>query len=159
MGKEQLCSKMVFGQLGVLSKINKIQQNWLLYYSARKKPQQWSLYEVIKDILPFVLNTKRPLSDIWLLSYEQNSFGCFFDKIKVLIFFKNTKNCFDFISATKYHQDPFSAPKLNIQERHFQKTFSDSFSPHIKNIFVSRKSTSLGGDVSPFKKAKISWSF
>ena len=25
-----------------------------------KKPKQWSLYEVIKNILPFVLNTKRP---------------------------------------------------------------------------------------------------
>ena len=86
MEKEQLCSKMVFGQLGVLSKINKIQQNWLLYYSACKKPQQWSLYEVIRDILPFVLNTKWPLSDIWLLSYEPNSFGCFLNKLKFWIF-------------------------------------------------------------------------
>ena len=68
----------------------------------------------MENFLPFVLNTKHPLSDIWLLSYEPNSFGCFFDKIKVLIFFKTPKNCFDFISATKYHQDPFSAPKLNI---------------------------------------------
>ena len=41
------------------------------------KLQQWSLYEVIEDIMPFVLNTKRPLSDIWLLRYKQNSFGCF----------------------------------------------------------------------------------
>ena len=29
-----------------------------------KKLQQWSLYEVIEYILPIVLNTKRPLSDI-----------------------------------------------------------------------------------------------
>ena len=43
--------------------------------------QQWSLYEVIEDILPFVLNTKRPLSDIWLLIYRQNTFGCFLKKI------------------------------------------------------------------------------
>ena len=42
-----------------------------------KKLQQWSLYEVIEDIMPFVLNTKRPLSDIWLLRYKQNSFGFF----------------------------------------------------------------------------------
>ena len=48
-----------------------------------KKLQQWSLYEVIEDILPFVLNTKRPLSDIWLLSYKQNSFGCFLTKLKL----------------------------------------------------------------------------
>ena len=40
-----------------------------------KKLQQWSLYEVIEDILPFVLNTKRPLSDIWLLRYKQNGFA------------------------------------------------------------------------------------
>ena len=42
-----------------------------------KMLQQWSLYEVIEDILLFVLNTKRPLSDIWLLRYKQNGFGCF----------------------------------------------------------------------------------
>ena len=42
-----------------------------------KKLQQWSLYEVIEDIMPFVLNTKRPLSVIWLLRYKQNTFGCF----------------------------------------------------------------------------------
>ena len=46
-----------------------------------KMLQQWPLYEVIEVILPFVLNTKRPLSDIWLLSYKQNSFRCFFEKI------------------------------------------------------------------------------
>ena len=42
-----------------------------------KKLQHWSLYEVIKDILPFVLNPKWPLSDIWLLRCKQNSFVCF----------------------------------------------------------------------------------
>ena len=40
----------------------------------------------VEDILSFVLNTKRPLSDIWLLSYKQNSFGCFFDKIEIITF-------------------------------------------------------------------------
>ena len=49
----------------------------LLLILLVKKLRQWSLYEVIEDILPFVLNTKRPLSNIWLLSYKQNSFGCF----------------------------------------------------------------------------------
>ena len=47
-----------------------------------KKLRQWSLYEVIEDILPFILNTKRPLSDIWLLSYKQNSFGKFLTKVR-----------------------------------------------------------------------------
>ena len=57
-----------------------------------KKLQQWSLYEVIEDILPFILNTKRPLSDIWLLIAElyAKQFWVFFGKIWVLDFFWNT---------------------------------------------------------------------
>ena len=57
-----------------------------------KMLQQWSLYEVIKDILPFILNIKRPLSDIWLLSYKQNSFGCFLKKLKLRFFSKTPKS-------------------------------------------------------------------
>ena len=56
-----------------------------------KKLQQWSLYEVIEDILSFVLNTKRPLSDIWLLRYKQNSFGCFQRNSEVRFFQKTLK--------------------------------------------------------------------
>ena len=41
-----------------------------------QKLQWWSLYEMIEDILPFVLDTERPLTDSWLSRYEQNSFGC-----------------------------------------------------------------------------------
>ena len=37
--------------------------------------QLWSLCKMIEDVLPFVLNTKRPLSNIWLLRYKQNSFA------------------------------------------------------------------------------------
>ena len=55
------------------------------------KLQQWSLYEVIEDIMPFVLNTKRPLSDIWLLSYKQNSFGCFLKTLEFWLFFKTPR--------------------------------------------------------------------
>ena len=84
---------------------------WLPYYSAYKKATTmviwlW-LYEVIEDTLPFVLNTKRPLSYIWLLSYEQNSFGFFLKKCKILIAFKNTHNCFAYITATKYRSEAF----------------------------------------------------
>ena len=32
---------------------------------------------VMEGILAFILNTKRPLSNIWLLRYKQNSFGYF----------------------------------------------------------------------------------
>ena len=64
-------------KLGVFSNFSKYSFFYCFITQLVKKLQQWSLYEVIEDILPFVLNTKRPLSDIWLLSYEQNSFGCF----------------------------------------------------------------------------------
>ena len=42
-----------------------------------KKLHQCSFYEVIEDILLFVLNTKRLLSDMWLLRYKQNKLGRF----------------------------------------------------------------------------------
>ena len=58
-------------------KIFKVQLFWCFITQLVKKQQQWSFYEVIEDILPFVWNTKRPLSDICLLRYKQNSFGCF----------------------------------------------------------------------------------
>ena len=64
-------------KLGVFSKMFTIQLFCCFITQLVKKLQQWSLYEVIEDILLIVLNTKQPLSDIWLLSYKQNSFGCF----------------------------------------------------------------------------------
>ena len=51
-----------------------------------KKLLQWSLYEVIEDILPFVLNTKQPLNDIWLLRYKHKSFGVFEKKTEFQFF-------------------------------------------------------------------------
>ena len=51
------------------------------------KVQQWSLYEVIEDILPFVLNTKWSLSNIRLLSYKQNGFGYFLKNLRFWFFF------------------------------------------------------------------------
>ena len=64
-------------KLGVFFKFCKIQFFHRFITQLVKKLQQWSLYEVIENILPFVLNTKQPLNDIWLLRYKQNSFGCF----------------------------------------------------------------------------------
>ena len=93
-----------------------------------KKLQQWSLYEVIEDIMPFVLNTKRPLSDIWLLSYEQNSFGCFRKKVRISSFAKNTQNCFAYISATKYRSEAVLYSK---------RTAGYPLSPEIKTIAVA----------------------
>ena len=42
-----------------------------------KKLHQWSLYVVIKNILLIIFITKWLLSNIWLRSYKQNSFGYF----------------------------------------------------------------------------------
>merc|ERR1711954_8400 len=67
----------VHPKLGVFSKLSKYSFFCCFITRLVKKLQQWSLYEVIEDILPFVLNTKWPLSDIWLLRYKQNKFGCF----------------------------------------------------------------------------------
>ena len=64
-------------KLGVFSNFSKYSFFCCFITQLVKKLQQWFLYEVIENILPFVLNTKRPLSDIQLLRYEQNSFGCF----------------------------------------------------------------------------------
>ena len=80
LGVSRVCT--VHPKLGVFSRLLKFNILVALITQLIKKLQQWSLYEVIEDIMPFVLNTKRPLSDIWLPSYEQNSFGCFLNKLK-----------------------------------------------------------------------------
>ena len=69
--------------------------------------QQWSLYDVIVDILPFVLNTKRPLSDIWLLRYKQNSFGCFREKSQFQFFPKTPKIVLLITQQPNIAQRPF----------------------------------------------------
>ena len=92
-------------KLGVFSKFMKFNIFVALLTQLVKKLQQWSLYEVIEDILLFVLNTKRPLSDIWLQSYKQNSFGWFCEKNEVINLSENTQNCFAYISATIYRSE------------------------------------------------------
>ena len=94
-------------KLGVFFKIVKIQLFDCFIAQLVKKLQQWSLYEVIEDILPFVLNTKRPLSDIWLVSYKQNSFGCFLKKWKFWIFFKTPKTVLLISQQPNNAQKPF----------------------------------------------------
>ena len=89
------------------------------------KLQQCSLCEWIKNILLFVLNTKQPLRDIWLLRYMQNSFGCF-QKNSEFPFFKNTQNCFAYNSATKYRSEAVLYSK---------QTAGYPLSPHKKIVF------------------------
>ena len=72
-----------------------------------KMLQLWSLYDVIEDILPFVLNTKRPLSDIWLLRYKQNSFGCFREKSQFQFFPKTPKIVLLIAQQPNIAQTPF----------------------------------------------------
>ena len=79
-------------KLGVFSKLSKysIFVALLLSFKLVKKLQKLSLYEVIEDIPPVVLNTKQPLSDIWLLRYKQNSFEGF-QKIQNFVFFQKAR--------------------------------------------------------------------
>ena len=91
----------------VFFKIVKIQLFCCFITQLVKKLQQWPLYEVKEDILPFVLNTKRPLSDIWLLRYEQNSFGCFQNKSESQIFQKTPKTVLLITQQPNIAQRPF----------------------------------------------------
>ena len=69
-------------KLGVFSKMLKIQLFCSFITQLVKMLQQWSLYDVKEDILPFVLNKETPLSNIWLLRYKLNSFGCSLTNLK-----------------------------------------------------------------------------
>ena len=84
-------------KIGCFFQIYEIQHFCRFITQLVKKLQQWSIYEVIEDILPFVLNTKRPLSDIWLLRYKQNSLGCF-EKNSEFPFFQKTPKTVLFIT-------------------------------------------------------------
>ena len=64
-------------KVGCFFEIVKIHLFCCFITQLEKKVQRWSLYEVIEDILPFVLNIEWPLSDICLLTYEKDCFGCF----------------------------------------------------------------------------------
>ena len=81
-------------KLGVFPKFMKFNILFCFITQLIKRLQQWSLYEVIENIVLFDLNTKRPLSDIWLLRYKQNSFGCFQMNSVVKFFLKNTQKCY-----------------------------------------------------------------
>ena len=95
-------------KFGCFFKVFKIQCFFCCFITQLvKKLQQRSLYKVIEDILPFVLNTKRPLSDIWLLSYKQNSFGCFLKKITFWIFPKTPKTVLLISQQLNIAQRPF----------------------------------------------------
>ena len=117
-------------KLGVFSQLSKYSFFCCFITRLVKKLQQWSLYEVIEDILPFVLNTKRPLSNIWLLSYKQNNFGCFSKAFSFWFFFENTQNCFAYNSATKYRSEAvlYSKRTAGYPLSHHVKTIAVAFS-------------------------------
>ena len=94
-------------KVGCFFKMFKIQHFCCFITPLVKKLQQWSLYEVIEETLPFVLNTERPLSDICLLSYKQNSFGCFYKKLKFCFFLKHPKLFCFFSQQPNIAQKPF----------------------------------------------------
>ena len=67
-------------------------------------------------------------SDIWLLSYKQNSFGYFLLKVRIPILSKNTQNCFAYNSITKYRSEDVLYSK---------RTGGHPLSPHIKIVVVA----------------------
>ena len=94
-------------EVGCFFKMFKIQLFCCFITQLVKMLQQWSLYDVIEDILSFVLNTKRPLSDIWLLRYEQNSFGCFWKNSECNFFQKTPKTVLLITQQPNIAQRPF----------------------------------------------------
>ena len=105
-------------KLGVFSEMFEIQLFCCFITHLVKKLQQLSLYEVIEDILLFVLDSKQPLSDNWV----------FIEKFEILNFSKNTQNCFAYISATKYRSEAVLYSKQST---------GYPLSPHIKTISVA----------------------
>ena len=70
-------------EFGCFFNIFKIQLSLLLYYSALKLATTMVLKLGDRGYPAIRFEYKRPLSDIWLLSCEQNSFVFFFEKIKL----------------------------------------------------------------------------
>ena len=103
-------------KLGVFSKMFKIQLFCCFITQLVNMLQQWSLNDVMEGILPFVLNTKRPLSDNWLLSYKQTNFESFWIKLKLWFFSKTPKTVL-FISHI-YNPDWLSSEhSLNLESK------------------------------------------
>ena len=78
-------------EVGCFIKILKIQRFCCLITQLVKKLHQLALYEGIEDILLFVLNKKWSLSDILLLRYKQNNFGCSRKNYDFKVFKKHPK--------------------------------------------------------------------
>ena len=64
---------------------------WLLYYSASKKATAMVFIWGERGYPAARFDTKRALSDIWLPSCEQSSFGCFLKKFKLWVYSKTPK--------------------------------------------------------------------
>ena len=95
-------------KLGVFSKFMKFNKIGCFITQLVKKLQQWSLCEMIEDVLSFVLNTKRP----------QN----------IVFFSENTQNCFAHNSATKYRSEGVLYAKRRA---------GHPLSSHIKTIVIA----------------------
>ena len=94
-------------KVGCFFKILKMQLFDCFITQLVKKLQQLALYEMIEDILPIVLNTKRPLSDIWLPRYKQSSFGCFRKNSEFRFFSKTPKTVLLITHQQNIAQRPF----------------------------------------------------
>ena len=68
---------------------------------------QRSLNGVIENRLSFVLNTKWPLRDIWLLRYMQNSFRNFWKNADFQLYKKNNEIVYLIYQQPNIPQRPF----------------------------------------------------
>ena len=102
-----ILSHSILSYLGNLSGTKSSKYSSFVALLLVKNPKKWSLNKVMEDILPFVLNTKPPLSDIWLLRYKQNRFGCFREKSQFQFFPKTPKIVLLITQQQNIPQRPF----------------------------------------------------
>ena len=70
------CFCTTLPRLGVFSTFPKYTIFVTFMSQFTQRVQQWSFYEMMDNILPYVLNKKRPLADSWLWRYWQKRFEC-----------------------------------------------------------------------------------
>ena len=69
--------------------------------------------------------TVRPISDIWLLIYKQNTFGCFWKKLKIWFFSKTSKTVFPTYCNHVVIFVQMKAKNKNTNKKIFQANFQN----------------------------------
>ena len=82
--------------------------------SALKKTSATIIIWDVEGNVWFILNTKLPQRDIWLLRYKQDIFG-YFRTMNLFNFLRNWWNCFINIKAIKYSSAAVLCSKQMVQ--------------------------------------------